>query len=174
MSYCRWSSMNWMCDVYVYESIYGGWETHVAGGRRIFPPIPDFFLSGKLPSCGGKWDGASHTVVYPNVLCRMAAKIVFGFGAFWHNRVHMRMLEAIPIRKHTLPFAGQSFIDPTPGECAERLEHLRSLGYVVPQYAIDELRAEQANSAEQPNNVVRGGEPSADRRTSPPTGSKVL
>lgn len=47
MSYCRWSSMNWMCDVYVYEDVDGGWATHVAGRRRAIPPIPDL-LAGPL------------------------------------------------------------------------------------------------------------------------------
>ena len=44
MSYCRWSSMNSMCDVYVYEDDAGGWTTHVAAKRRILPPIPSLPL----------------------------------------------------------------------------------------------------------------------------------
>ena len=32
MSYCRWSSMNWKCDLYCYEGT-GGFTTHVAGNR---------------------------------------------------------------------------------------------------------------------------------------------
>jgi hypothetical protein len=33
MSYCRWSSDGFQCDVYVYESD-AGWITHVAAKRR--------------------------------------------------------------------------------------------------------------------------------------------
>ena len=33
MSYCRWSSDGFQCDVYVYESA-DGWITHVAAKRR--------------------------------------------------------------------------------------------------------------------------------------------
>lgn len=33
MSYCRWSDMGFMCDVYVYESVMGCWTTHVAKSR---------------------------------------------------------------------------------------------------------------------------------------------
>ena len=42
MSYCRWSSMDFKCDLYVYESS-DGIVIHVAGSRRdipdeLFPP----------------------------------------------------------------------------------------------------------------------------------------
>lgn len=46
-----------------------------------------------------------------------------------------------------LPNAGKSFNDPTPGQCADRLEALRAEGFDVPQYAIDELREEDAEEA---------------------------
>ncbi len=35
MSYCRWSSDNFKCDLYCYEYVYGGYVTHVAGRRLI-------------------------------------------------------------------------------------------------------------------------------------------
>ncbi|SRR5258708_2167503 len=35
MSYCRWSSDNWKSDLYCYESVHGGWYTHVAGMRYV-------------------------------------------------------------------------------------------------------------------------------------------
>lgn len=34
MSYCRWSSRCFDCDLYVYECVHGGWKIHVAGSRR--------------------------------------------------------------------------------------------------------------------------------------------
>jgi hypothetical protein len=34
MSYCRWSSDGFQCDVYVYEA-EGGYMVHVAGKRRL-------------------------------------------------------------------------------------------------------------------------------------------
>lgn len=37
MSYCRWSSERWQCDLYCYQSDCG-WVTHVAGRRRT--PFP--------------------------------------------------------------------------------------------------------------------------------------
>jgi hypothetical protein len=34
MSYCRWSSMDFTCDIYAYESD-GGFVVHVASGRFV-------------------------------------------------------------------------------------------------------------------------------------------
>lgn len=124
MSYCRFSSNDWDCDVYVYESAYGGWTTHIAGNRldvdrTTWPaPVP---LPVGLP--------ADHPQ----------------FRA-WFDRYRYVMdavsnADRVPI---DLPHAGQTFTDDTPGECADRLEALRDLGYHVPQDAIDDLRKEQA------------------------------
>jgi len=37
MSYCRWSSGDWNCDLYCYEDARGGWTTHVAENRYKYP-----------------------------------------------------------------------------------------------------------------------------------------
>ena len=42
-----------------------------------------------------------------------------------------------------LPHDGEHFDDDSPGWCADRLERLKSLGYMVPQDAIDWLREDQ-------------------------------
>lgn len=143
MSYCRWSSMNWRCDVYVYEDCSGGWTTHVAGKRRRIQPIPNLPID-LLPRLGGEWDENTHKVRYPSRWHWLAAKIIYGFATFWYNRVHMASLKLIPLRPIGLPNDGECFNDPTPGECAARLEQLRVAGYIVPQRAIDALR-EEAN-----------------------------
>ena len=36
MSYCRWSSLDYTCDIYAYESAYG-YEVHIAHSRRMGP-----------------------------------------------------------------------------------------------------------------------------------------
>lgn len=48
MSYCRWSSDNWMCDVYAYESVEG-YVTHVACNKRtgFITPL-DYSTSERL------------------------------------------------------------------------------------------------------------------------------
>lgn len=142
MSYCRWSSDNWRCDVYVYEDVSGGWTTHVAGRKRVIPPIPDISY-GWAPSFGGVWQPEKRRVDYPTRWHAAAAWVVFGFLSFWHNRVHMASLRLIPLRAIGLPHDGESFNDPTPFACASRLKHLRLLGYSVPQDAIDALLSEE-------------------------------
>ena len=114
MSYCRWSSMNSMCDVYVYEDDAGGWTTHVAAKRRVLPPIPSLPL-GRVPN---------------------------RIWVLWERRVRSLSLRLIPMRPIGLPYDGRSFTDSTPGACADRLESLRAMGYRVPQHAIDALREE--------------------------------
>ena len=117
MSYCRWSSDDHQCDVYVYESDRG-YETHVAGRRRV---IPDDVLSS-LPIV------EDNTVAA--FLARYSALVSWmdSTPAVWHNL--------------TAPSAGEHFLDATPAECADRLEALRAEGLNVPQYAIDALREE--------------------------------
>lgn len=45
MSYCRWSSMDYQCDLYIYDDVSGGLTVHVAAGRLagtdpyVFEPI---------------------------------------------------------------------------------------------------------------------------------------
>jgi len=102
MSYCRWSSEDSNCDVYVYEDFFGGWTTHIAERRKKsdFNPSTNTTIE--------EW-GDGYTDI-------------------------------------PLQYAGESFNDPTPGKCADRLESLRAIGYIVPQYAIDALRDEQSGS----------------------------
>jgi hypothetical protein len=121
MSYCRWSSDDFQCDVYVYEDVRGGWTTHVAGNRvRYAEPLP---APVAFPPPGHTDDE---------------------FLA-WYKR-HQAVLdmvgqaERLPIG---LPHDGKTFNDPTPGECADRLAALAALGYRVPVDVIDCLRAEQ-------------------------------
>lgn len=143
MSYCRWSSMNWMCDVYVYEDVSGGWTTHVATRRRIIPPIPDVPI-WRIPQFGGKWSPETRRLTYPSRWHRIAARVVAWPFWFWHNHVHSRSLDLIPSKTLRMPGAGESFNDPTAAACADRLESLRSVGFIVPQYAIDSLREESS------------------------------
>jgi hypothetical protein len=117
MSYCRWSSDDHKCDVYVYEHCDGGYVTHVARKRYTAaspcPPIPV------------GWHQLD-AEIFTNALAA--------------QRSWLASAELVNI---DLPHDGESFSDNTPGECAARLESLRALGYIVPQYAIDALREEE-------------------------------
>ena len=133
--------MNWKCDVYVYESVYGGWTTHVAGCRRARLIIPDVPWVN-LPTFGAQWDFNARHCSYPSGWHRAAASVVLWLAGRWH-RLHMWSVRLSPLRPIGLPHDGEEFSDPGPGACAERLLRLRSLGYVVPDYAINALQAEQ-------------------------------
>lgn len=146
MSYCRWSSMNWMCDVYVYADCNGGWTTHVASARRMMPPIPDISFGGISSFIyrwsGAVWDKETRKVVYPSKVKKSLAGLWWSFSSFWHNRIHMGSLHVIPLRPIRLKHDGESFNDETAQDCADRLEYLRSVGYKVDQCAIERLRGE--------------------------------
>ena len=114
MSYCRWSDDS---DVYVYEDVSGGWTTHVAGRRRVDPPAQ--------PS-----------------LALLAEGQVFWWMLLERMRRSALDVTGDPMERIAAPSAGESFNDPSPGECADRLERLRAEGLIVPQYAIDDLRDE--------------------------------
>lgn len=134
MSYCRWSSMNGKCDVYVYEDVLGGWTTHVAMSRRIIQPIPDILFS--------KVETYLYTNRDKSILYNILHRLILHFGIFWHQYIHLGSAKLIPHHKIGLRYDGESFNDGTAGECADRLEHLRNVGYIVPQYAINALRGE--------------------------------
>jgi hypothetical protein len=117
MSYCRWSSDNFKCDLYVYEDANGGWTSHVAARRRVgldtLPPSP-YDMIGNAP----------------------AEETAAAYKAY-HDA-----LKRLPFEKLTLPHAGETFNDPDPASCAERLKYLKGLGYNVPDYAIEDLTDE--------------------------------
>ena len=117
MSYCRFSCDNWKSDVYVYEDVSGGFTTHVAATRRVWPIVPDAPLSLAATSVG-RW-----------------------IWNKWH-RLHMWMVDKSPRQAICGGYDGASFRDPTASACAYWLEMLRAAGYRVPQYAIDALREE--------------------------------
>jgi len=129
MSYCRWSSMDWTCDLYCYEDVAGGWTTHVAGRRRV----------GDIPSdrvndfCEGKISGEEFMRLHQE---------------------QMRVLETLPLVDIELPHAGETFSDPSLEDFRERLVGLRSLGYRFPDHvfeSIDEEIAEAVKSGEAKN-----------------------
>jgi len=120
VSYCRFSSEDFQCDVYCYEDVSGGWTTHVATNRPV--------LDGTLPP---------PIMLAPENIKEWMAR---------HEKV-MEWVSKAERKQIGLPHDGESFNDPTAGEAADRLQTLKDLGYMVPQYAIDDLREEQAGNA---------------------------
>lgn len=113
MSYCRWSSDDYACDVCVQEA--DGWITHVAG-NRVVPCRP-------MPQPISYEDD-------PDAFFERHQEVLDIVSESEHEPIG-------------LEHDGAYFNDPTPGAAADRLEMLREAGYNVPQYAIDSLREEK-------------------------------
>lgn len=115
MSYCRWSSDGFQCDVYVYESA-DGYVTNVAGRRRKYRiPYIDFSSVERI----------KETLDAQRVALDDPENPLVDIGLSEDNKF---------------------FLDESASDCAERLIWLKSLGYNVPQYAIDALREEADDS----------------------------
>lgn len=124
MSYCRWSSNDFQCDVYVYEHYDGWWVTEVASRRHDLSEVE---LPGPIildPDDPGPWIQRHQDV--------------------------QEILDACELKPIGLEFDGGSFRDDTPGACADRLAKLKALGYLVPDHAIETLREEQAQEQTEP------------------------
>jgi len=113
VSYCRFSSDDYGCDAYVYEDTFGGFTIHLAGRRYL----------GDVPK--------TSTIELKNTNEFLAAQ-----------RKQMIFLNTAETEKITLEYAGQTFNTSTAKECAEGLIRFKSLGYKIPQYAIDSLLSE--------------------------------
>lgn len=113
MSYCRWSPSS---DVYVYESVSGGWQVNVAENRPVNTyPYPEFPQDWQL-------------------LDKDEIQRIVAAQKAWHEST----------TREPITLGGTDGLFSGPGEAADHLEHLRSLGYIVPQFAIDCLREEAA------------------------------
>lgn len=123
MSYCRWSSDNFRCDLYCFES-ESGFETYIAGSRwREWVHLFHFLTDKRVRIADG-------------ITIRIARSNLLGLP---------RRLTHKPLR---LPLAGKYFIDATETEFFSRLRSLNALGYRVPAGLIAEANrsAEAATS----------------------------
>jgi hypothetical protein len=103
MSVCRWSSDDYRCDLYIYESA-DGYVTHVAA-RRLVDDIP------AAPSSLLMTDPAAFAEAHQaqTEALNDATRVAMGG-----------------------PCDGEMFVDETADELRQRLEHLRSVGYRFP------------------------------------------
>jgi hypothetical protein len=132
MSYCRWSSDDFKCDLYIYEHVGGFWALHVAGRRHVHTPPPTY----EYPEEHKKYFDESKK--YFDESKKSFSLTKEGSEAWLKWEEENNSLVDID-----LPHAGETFELSSPGEAADKAEELRALGYHVPQYAIDRLREEQ-------------------------------
>lgn len=114
MSYCRWSSDGFRCDLYCYEDVNGGFTTHVASSR-----YPE----------GGPEAPSMQDIIDGDGSAYAAKRAAW---SAWRDGVDM-----VPIG---LPFDGSSFNDPDLSSFLARIEGLKSAGYRVPDYVAESIR----------------------------------
>lgn len=128
MSYCRWSSDDFGCDLYCYESAEG-YVTHVAGSR----PVGDVPKVTAWPPPGGD-DPAAVANWSQLIVDEMQTQHAF-----------LMKCERAPIG---LAFDGETFTDRTLQDFHSRLVMLRANGYRFPdgvlQTILDEIAGERA------------------------------
>lgn len=118
MSYCRWSTDDFLCDLYCYEDCAGGFTTNIAGRRVVYSePLPEPLEL--TPGNVEKW--------------------------FERHQKVMEMHKSGTFEPITLPCAGESFNDDTLEEFLDRLIELKNIGYRFPDYVIETVQEEIAD-----------------------------
>lgn len=131
MSFCRFSSDDFRCDLYIYSDVRGGITTHVAGNK------PRGYIPRLLPSPRYTWMNAGRA--------KRFAWRVWTRAWVWSMRLQHKYLDVAPRRALGLPFDGQTFNDPDGPSCAARVRALVALGYRVPARVIPALEACEAD-----------------------------
>lgn len=118
MSRCRWSSMDWQCDLYVYDSDRGI-EVHVAANRITHPvPTLPFILDVDIET----WTAAYNTQM--DALHHTERALIGG------------------------PFDGQSFTFHTEDDLAVFLGECRAAGYLFPDDLVDSGSSDRITAAD--------------------------
>lgn len=122
MSYCRWSTDNFSCDIYAYEDCHGGWTIHVAGNRHI----------GDCPKI--EWN-------------RLDRGEISGEEFAAQAKAQYDWLETCERREIDLPHAGDTFHEPTIEAFKKRLLELRAIGYHFPDEVLTTVDEEIREAA---------------------------
>lgn len=113
MSYCRFSTNDYLCDVYAYDDCAGGITIHIAGTRYVFDqPLPEHV----------HFDAQNLTAWMER-----------------HNKV-LAMIETATREKISLKHAGESFYGLDAESAAAMMEELRDIGYRFPDGVIEDMR----------------------------------
>lgn len=117
MSYCRWSSNNYGCDIYAYESA-NGYEVHVAS-NRVVGDIPKTNI--RLLMDGGEAEQKEYVA---------------------QSKAQSEFLETATRKKIGLSCDGESYTLTTLEEFRDKLIELRKEGYIFPDYVFEDIRFE--------------------------------
>ncbi len=120
MSYCRWSSNDYQCDLYCYDDVMGGYTIHVASRRYKFKkPVP--------PPVS--WENGEEWLAR-------------------HDEID-QMIKDADMVEIGLEFDGQTFSENTAHDFLVRLLILRKAGYIFPDSVLDAAREERDHSGEE-------------------------
>ena len=112
MSYCRWSSNDFQCDLYVYHGCNGVFYINIAGYRTVYKsPLPE----------------------------RIAYSPENEKQFLERTKTMERLWEEADRVEIGLPFDGETFHEPDAESCANRVKQLISIGYRVPQGVVEAL-----------------------------------
>lgn len=115
MSYCRFSTDDFQCDLYCYESVNGNYETQVASNRFRFKiPLPE-----KVDVGTNEWFKR-------------------------HDKI-MEMVKHADKVKIGLPYDGKYFSDSNIEDFYNRLLELKRVGYQFPDYVLEQVKSEIKN-----------------------------
>jgi len=132
MSYCRWSSDGFRCDIYAYEHVDGGFAIHCADARHIFPDDwrdPWKAMEAATEGCeAGK-----------EVSDRDKERLA---DAFWRYKAEMARLDTFPLAPINLPSAGETFREDNLEDFLARMLALRQEGFNFPDIVLDDIRDE--------------------------------
>ena len=109
MSFCRWSTDDYLCDLYVYASVYGGFSVNVAANRRVYKAV--------LPE-----------PIDPK-----------GNFKAWYDREQLVMDIPCELVAITDKYAGACLAFATAKETVEFLQGLQVLGYKFPEHVIFDI-----------------------------------
>jgi len=115
MSYCRWSTDNYSCDIYAYESCFDGFEINVA--------------SYKYKGCVPKVD-------YKLIASGDTSKFSEQYAA------QLKYLETCGTRSIGLKYDGETFSCDTLEEMKDILIMLVNEGYSLPDYVLNDIDEE--------------------------------
>ena len=113
MSYCRFSSDDWRCDLYLYADVKGGYTLHIAHKR----------ISGDVPRLD--WDIEDQDRFWQSYHTQ---------NAYVQQAIYDPIL---------LPFAGEDLRLADLAEVEAWLLRLRELGYNFPDYVLEMVRQER-------------------------------
>lgn len=118
MSYCRWSTDNFQCDIYAYLSD-SGYMIHVASNKTVGePPKVDYSIFNKERA--------------PEDTQRFVDQRKA--QSEWLDKC-----ERVPIG---LPFDGETFTLETAQEFYDKMVELRQIGYKFPDYVLENIKEE--------------------------------